>query len=169
MRRILLTANLLLLTVGVAACDPRSNADINASRSAVAESAEAAEWPTLVVHKNESCSCCAGWVEHMKRSGFKVEVRNEDNLGPIKESVGIPVAMGSCHTAQIGRYFVEGHVPAEDVKRFLAEQPDAKGLTVPGMPAGSPGMELPSGKVQPYDVYIVAKDGTTSVYAHHGS
>jgi hypothetical protein len=105
----------------------------------------------------------------MKRSGFKVEVRNEDNLGPIKESVGIPVAMGSCHTAQIGRYFVEGHVPAEDVKRLLAENPDAKGLTVPGMPVGSPGMELPSGKVQPYDVYIVAKDGTTSVYSHYGS
>lgn len=76
--------------------------------------------------------------------------------------------MGSCHTAEIGGYFVEGHVPADDIKRLLRERPDAKGLTVPAMPAGSPGMEVPSGKVDPYDVFLVLKDGTTSVYAHHG-
>ena len=82
-------------------------------------------------------------------------------------SVGIPAAMGSCHTAEVGGYFVEGHVPAEDLKRLLAEHPEAKGLTVPGMPIGSPGMESASGKVQPYDVLLVNKDGTTTVFAHH--
>lgn len=127
-----------------------------------------AELPTLVVYKNESCGCCRAWVHHMKLAGFPVDVRNVSNLGPIKERVGIPVAMGSCHTAEVGGYFVEGHVPAEDVKRLLAEHPSAKGLTVPRMPVGSPGMESPSGKVEPYDVYLVATDGTVSVFAHHG-
>jgi hypothetical protein len=104
----------------------------------------------------------------MRHAGFSVDVDNIDNLGPVKERVGIPPAMGSCHTAEIGGYFVEGHVPAEDVKRLLAEHPDAKGLTVPSMPIGSPGMEYPSRKSQPYDVYLVAKDGSVSIFAHHG-
>lgn len=125
-------------------------------------------YPKLIVHKNQSCLCCSEWVKHMKRYGFSVEVRNVDNLAPIKDSAGIPAGMGSCHTAQVGQYFVEGHVPAEDVQRLLREMPDAKGLTVPAMPIGSPGMEDPSGKTQPYDVYLVAKDGSASVFAHHG-
>lgn len=122
----------------------------------------------VIVHKNESCGCCKLWVEHLERAGFAVEVRNVENLGPIKERVGIPPAMGSCHTAEVAGYFVEGHVPVEDIQRLLRERPDAKGLTVPGMPAGSPGMEVPSGQVDPYDVFLVAKDGSTTVYAHHG-
>jgi hypothetical protein len=122
----------------------------------------------VTVFKNESCGCCKLWVRHLQNAGFSVEVHDIDNLGPTKERVGIPVAMGACHTAEVGGYFVEGHVPAEDIKRLLRERPDAKGLTVPGMPAGSPGMEVPSGQSQPYDVYLVSKDGTTSVYAHHG-
>ena len=123
--------------------------------------------PVLVVYKNESCGCCRAWVSHMHRAGFEIEVHNVDNLGPTKDRVGIPAGMGSCHTAEVAGYFVEGHVPATDVKRLLAEHPDAKGLTVPGMPVGSPGMEAASGKLQPYDVLLVAKDGTTTVFAHH--
>jgi hypothetical protein len=123
----------------------------------------------VVVHKNESCGCCKLWVEHLKQSGFHVKVHDVSNLGPIKERVGIPYGKGSCHTGQIAGYFIEGHVPATDIRRLLAEHPDAKGLTVPGMPAGSPGMEAPDGKVQPYDVFIVARDGSTSVFSHHGS
>ena len=123
--------------------------------------------PTLMVYKNESCGCCRAWVSQMHHAGFRVEVHNVDNLGPTKERVGIPAAMGSCHTAEVAGYFVEGHVPAADVTRLLAERPNAKGLTVPGMPVGSPGMEAASGKVQPYDVLLVAKDGTTTVFAHH--
>jgi hypothetical protein len=122
----------------------------------------------VIVFKNESCGCCKLWVRHLRDAGFAVEVHDIDNLGPTKQRVGVPVPMGACHTAEIGRYFVEGHVPAEDIKRLLREGPDAKGLTVPGMPVGSPGMEVPSGQSQPYDVYLVSKDGTTSVYAHHG-
>jgi hypothetical protein len=130
---------------------------------------EPAPKPRVVVHKSESCGCCKLWVEHLSRAGFAVDVINESNLGPIKERVGVPYGKGSCHTAEVGGYFVEGHVPASDIQRLLRERPKAKGLTVPGMPAGSPGMEVPSGKVDPYDVLLVANDGSTSVYAHHGS
>jgi hypothetical protein len=123
---------------------------------------------TLVtVYKSEGCGCCEKWVHHLQQAGFAADVHNLDNLGPTKERVGIPPAMGSCHTGVVGGYFVEGHVPAEDIKRLLREHPDAKGLTVPAMPVGSPGMEVP-GKSQPYDVFLVSKDGSTSVYAHHG-
>ena len=146
-----------LVFLGISGCD-----------SGFGDSSVKPDLPTLIVHKNESCGCCRAWVRHMKLAGFPVDVRNVSNLGPIKERVGIPVAMGSCHTAEVGGYFVEGHVPAEDVKRLLAEHPGAKGITVPAMPVGSPGMESPSGKIQPYDVYLVALDGTVSVFAHHG-
>lgn len=124
--------------------------------------------PLVVVHKSPSCGCCVAWVEHMQRAGFAVEVRNVDNLDPVKTRVGVPVGKGSCHTAEVGGYFVEGHVPADDVKRLLAERPDAKGLTVPGMPMGSPGMEVPDGRVQAYTVELVGRDGATSAYAQHG-
>lgn len=124
--------------------------------------------PRLVVTKTPTCGCCHLWVEHMQQAGFQVEVRDVDDLGSVKERVGVPYGKGSCHTAEIEGYFVEGHVPAGDVKRLLAERPDAKGLTVPGMPMGSPGMETPDGRVQPYVVELVARDGSTSPFAHHG-
>ena len=129
----------------------------------------AAPGPRVVVHKNESCGCCKQWVAHLEHAGFAVQVINEDNLGPIKERVGVPYGKGSCHTAEVAGYFIEGHVPAADIQRLLRERPQARGLTVPGMPAGSPGMEVPSGKVDPYEVLLVAKDGSTTVYAHHGA
>jgi len=123
--------------------------------------------PLVVVHKSPTCGCCGGWVDHMRAAGFQVEVRNSDDLNPIKQSLGVPEDKMSCHTAQVGPYFVEGHVPAEDIKRLLAENSDAKGLTVPGMPAGSPGMEMPDGSTQPYTVELVRTDGTTEAFAQH--
>jgi hypothetical protein len=92
--------------------------------------------PGVTVHKSATCGCCQLWVDRLRSAGFTVEVRNEDNLNDVKRRVGIPYGMGSCHTAEVGGYFVEGHVPIEDVQRLLRERPDAKGLTVPGMPAG---------------------------------
>jgi hypothetical protein len=129
--------------------------------------AMAADARLVVVHKNESCGCCHSWVEHMQKKGFRVIVRDVSNLDGIKQQVGVPFGMGSCHTARVGGYFVEGHVPAADILRLLEERPNAKGLTVPGMPIGSPGMEIPGEPSQPYDVHLVAADGTTSVFAHH--
>lgn len=123
--------------------------------------------PRMVVHKSASCGCCGSWVEHMRTAGFQVEVRDADNLNPVKERVGVPLGKGSCHTAEVGGYFVEGHVPAQDIKRLLAQQPDAKGLVLPGMPAGSPGMEMPDGTTQPYTVELVARDGSVTAFAGH--
>ncbi|MEO6227867.1 MAG: DUF411 domain-containing protein [Thermomonas sp.] len=124
--------------------------------------------PLVVVHKTASCGCCGLWVEHMQQAGFPVEVRNLDDVTPVKERVGVPLGKGSCHTAEVGGYFIEGHVPADDVKRLLAEKPAAKGLVLPGMPAGSPGMETPDGRVQPYVVELVGEDGNTMAFAQHG-
>ena len=135
---------------------------------AVARIAPAATLPTVVVNKTPTCGCCGLWVKHLQAAGFMVEVHDFENLGPIKERVGVPFGMGSCHTAEVDGYFVEGHVPADDIKRLLRERPEAKGLTVPGMPAGSPGMEVPSGRVDRYDVLLIGKDGAASVFATHG-
>ncbi len=124
--------------------------------------------PLVKVTKSATCGCCKVWVERLRSAGFQVEVNDVDNLNTVKQKVGLPYGMGSCHTAEVNGYFVEGHVPIEDIKRLLREKPDAKGIAVPGMPAGSPGMEVASGRVDPYDVFLVARDGSTSVYAHHG-
>jgi hypothetical protein len=121
----------------------------------------------ILVHKTASCQCCGFWVEHLQSAGFEVEARNVDDLPSIKQRLGVPAELGSCHTAEAGGYFVEGHVPASDVRRLLKERPKAKGIAVPGMPAGSPGMEVPSGHQDPYDVLLVGKDGAVSVFARH--
>lgn len=123
--------------------------------------------PKLSVFKDPTCGCCSGWVEHMKKNGFEVAVTESADMSAVKKSAGIPAALGSCHTGRIGKYFIEGHVPAADVKALLKANPDALGLTVPGMPAGSPGMELASGMTQSYDVHLVHKDGTTTVWKHY--
>jgi hypothetical protein len=139
------------------------------ARVPAAEASNAsATLPLVVVHKSPTCGCCALWTEHMHAAGFPVELRDADNLEPVKSRLGVPFGKGSCHTAEVGGYFVEGHVPAADVKRLLAEKPDAKGLVLPGMPLGSPGMEMPDGRVQPYTVELVRDDGTTEPFAQHG-
>lgn len=126
-----------------------------------------ASLPRVVVHKSASCGCCGLWVDHMRAAGFEVDVRDSNNMNPIKERVGVPFGKGSCHTAEVGGYFIEGHVPAEDVKRLLRQSPDAKGLVLPGMLAGSPGMEMPDGTMQPYTVELVRHEGTTTEFAQH--
>lgn len=137
------------------------------TKPATEASAPAALVPTMVVHKTASCGCCSAWVEHMRHAGFQVEVRDEEDLNAVKLRLGVPLGKGSCHTAEVGGYVIEGHVPAEDIKRLLAERPRARGLVLPGMPMGSPGMEAPDGSVQPYTVEIVDSNGTTAPYAAH--
>ncbi|MFO7277427.1 MAG: DUF411 domain-containing protein [Pseudomonadota bacterium] len=130
--------------------------------------AAAQKLPRILVHRSPSCGCCGLWVEHLRKAGFEVDVREVDNLDPVKTRVGIPAGMGSCHTAEVDGYFVEGHVPASDIKRLLAERPKAKGLTLPGMPIGSPGMEHPSGRSEPFVVRLVMEDGEIREFARHG-
>jgi hypothetical protein len=124
---------------------------------------------TIRVNKTPTCGCCGVWVTHLQKAGFQTQVHDFDDLTPIKERLGVPASLSSCHTAEVGGYFIEGHVPAADIKRLLSVRQKAKGLTVPGMPAGSPGMEVPSGRVEPYEVLLVRVDGSTSVFASYGS
>lgn len=123
--------------------------------------------PAVLVHKQESCGCCGAWVEHMREAGFAVEVRNLEDVQPVKSRLGVPDAMVSCHTAEIAGYFIEGHVPASDIKRLLQERPDAKGLALPGMPIGSPGMEHPDGLRQPYIVSLIDRNGQALPFSQH--
>lgn len=122
--------------------------------------------PKMVAYRSPTCGCCELWVEHMRAAGFDVTVETRDDVHTVKVEAGVPPGGGSCHTALVAGYFVEGHVPASDVRRLLETKPDALGLTVPGMVVGSPGMEQ-GGAGRPYDVLLVARDGTTSVFSHH--
>lgn len=119
----------------------------------------------VLVYKSPSCGCCGGWVRHMRAAGFDVTVRNIEDLDPIKKSAGVPDALISCHTALVGDYVIEGHVPAASVMRLLAEKPDVLGLAAPDMPAGSPGMEG-AGR-EPYNVLAFRGSGATAVYARY--
>lgn len=129
----------------------------------------ASDTPAIEVWKSPTCGCCDKWVEHLEANGFAVNAKNASTarLDGIKRQAGIEKELASCHTGLIEGYVVEGHVPAADVKKLLAERPDAIGLTVPNMPLGSPGMEQPDGKTEPYDVLLVKKDGSTEVFARH--
>ncbi|GAB6261971.1 DUF411 domain-containing protein [Photobacterium sp. R1] len=118
-------------------------------------------------YQSPSCGCCKGWVKHMNDNGFDIKMTFENNLHPIKQANGIRPEYASCHTAKIQGYVFEGHVPAQDIKRFLAEKPaNLKGLAVAGMPMGSPGMEYNDQKM-PYDVVAFDQDGNTVVWASH--
>jgi hypothetical protein len=121
----------------------------------------------MVVYKNPSCGCCTKWAEHLDEQGFDTEVRPVDNLDAVKQEAGVPASMASCHTAKVAGYFVEGHVPAADIRRLLKEKPDIAGLTVPGMPLGSPGMEVPGRSPMHYKVYAIDHQGTARIYASH--
>ncbi|RNC83833.1 MAG: hypothetical protein ED557_08660 [Balneola sp.] len=121
----------------------------------------------VVMYKNEGCMCCTKWADKMNEQEFAVIEKPVPNLYEIKEENGITRELASCHTAFVDGYIVEGHVPIEDVQRLLKERPDAIGLTVPGMPIGSPGMEVPGREADNYDVLLIAKDGTTTIYASH--
>jgi len=118
----------------------------------------------ITVYKSPSCGCCAKWVEHMQGAGFKVAVKDVDDVDTVKREMGVPASLASCHTGVVGGYLVEGHVPADLVQRMLREKPKIAGLAVPGMVTGSPGMEMGARK-DPYDVIAFDRSGRTRVYA----
>ncbi len=123
----------------------------------------AADLPPIVVYKTATCGCCNGWIDHLREAGFTVEARDTRELVAVKRDAGVPTQMSSCHTALVDGYVVEGHVPADVVKRLLAERPDVAGIATPGMPIGSPGMEGAGAK--PYSVHSFDRTGNTAVYA----
>ena len=119
----------------------------------------------ITVYKTPTCGCCKLWVEHLKKNGFEPKTHDLNDLSETKDTLGVPDALRSCHTAVIGRYVIEGHVPADLIKKIAADKPaNIRGLAVPGMPAGSPGMEVP-GRKDAYDVFAFTRDGKRTVYA----
>jgi hypothetical protein len=122
--------------------------------------------PQVTVFKDPNCGCCKAWVDHLRKHAFTVTTKDTSDLAPIKNSARVPADYRSCHTAFVNGYVIEGHVPAEDIKRLLAEKPKVAGLAVGGMPIGSPGMEVGNRK-EAYDVVAFNRDGTTRVFAKH--
>ena len=168
----------LVASIGIAACStaaeeaaPASGAGSAAGSTALAApgthaaTTNPADSSLITVYKTPTCGCCAAWVDHMREHGFRVAVTDVAQLPPVKRTYGVPSDVATCHTGVIGGYFVEGHVPAEDVRRLLRERPDIIGIAVPGMPQGSPGME--TGTVEKYNVVAIGKDGSRKVWATH--
>ncbi|WP_049976145.1 DUF411 domain-containing protein [Azospirillum sp. B506] len=131
----------------------------------MARAAVPAGGAAVEVWKAASCDCCEGWVRHMRAAGFDVTVHVVEDVTPMKRVAGVPDDLASCHTARVGGYVLEGHVPADDAKRLLAERPQARGLAVPGMPQDAPGMDMASGL--PYQVVLFGAAGGPQVYARH--
>ena len=121
----------------------------------------------ITVYKSASCGCCAKWVDHLRDNGFAPTVHDEENMDTVKDEMGVPKDVRSCHTAQLDRYLVEGHVPAADLRRLLAERPAVAGLAVPGMPASTPGMAVPGQPHEAYEVVSFSRDGKTKLFARH--
>lgn len=124
--------------------------------------------PMVEVWKDPNCGCCHDWIRHLQDNGFAVKIFDTGN-DAARQQLGMPAKLGSCHTARVGGYVLEGHVPAADIRRLLTERPRALGLAVPGMPVGSPGMDGPAygGRRDAYDVLLVARDGSTQVFQRY--
>ena len=125
--------------------------------------------PKLTVTKDPTCGCCAGWAEHVRAAGFPVEVVESQELNRVKARLGVPGNLAACHTAEIDGYVIEGHVPARAIERLLAERPPLKGLAVPGMPVGSPGMEVDGTPAEAFDVIAFGPGGQTTFARFRGS
>ncbi len=149
-RRALLVVSLILMVL-LAACSSGGDTDK----------------PVVMVYKSPTCGCCDNWVDHMRANGFRVQVQDVPDIMAVKAQYGVPGDLTSCHTAVVDGYIVEGHVPAREVQRLLSERPAVKGIAVPGMPIGSPGMEVPGARPQPYNVVAFDGEGNTHVFAEY--
>lgn len=130
---------------------------------------QARENHAIAAYKTPTCACCDAWISHLRGAGFMVSVNILADLRGLRSSHGLAETLASCHSARVAGYFVEGHVPAADIRRLLAERPEAVGIAVPGMPPGSPGMETPGGDREPYDTLLVLKNGATRLFARHNA
>lgn len=140
---------------------------IFAAVPAIAFAARPTPATRITVYQSPTCGCCGKWADHLKAAGFGVTVVSTPDLSPVARRLGVPDALRSCHTATVGGYFLEGHVPAQDVRLLLRRKPAALGLAVPGMPRGSPGMET-GGQRDAFATMLVPKTGAPSVFARHG-
>ncbi len=152
-----------LFVLAAAGCRPDSTASAPESPIILAEDV----LPVMMVYKSPTCGCCSKWVDHLRAAGMEVKTTDSDDMGSIKERFGVPGKLSSCHTAVVGGYIIEGHVPFEDIQRLLKERPDAAGLSVPAMPIGSPGMEVEGRPADKYNVLLFDANGNQRVYASH--
>ena len=150
-KKITLIFALMALSIGLYVSDALIKETVNAEE--------------IMVYKSPTCGCCKKWVKHLQDEGFTVKTKDIANLIPVKKQFGVNPAYQSCHTAKVGQYFIEGHVPASDIKKLLKEKPAIKGLTVPGMVTGSPGME--GAYKDRYNVLAIDKNDNYSVYSSH--
>lgn len=160
---------LVLAGLGIALAARSAERDTSngsaAASTLAASAASAQDVPLVTLYKNPTCACCLEWAEHMRANGFSVDVKDGANLTEVRNELGVPAHLASCHTAVVDGYAIEGHVPADIVRTLLAERPDIAGLTVPDMPPGVPGMPDPGPGREPYDIIAFRADGTTQVYA----
>jgi hypothetical protein len=154
----------LALVIAVVATSHTAFAQTKAAPAPAKAPVASAKTP-VTVYKSPTCGCCGKWVEHMQAVGFACTTNNLPDVAPIKAKHGVPTELQSCHTSLVGGYVIEGHVPAEDIRRLLKEKPAIVGLAAPGMPAGSPGMDVPNSPA--YDVIAFDKTGKTTVFATH--
>ncbi|HUQ98098.1 MAG TPA: DUF411 domain-containing protein [Gemmatimonadaceae bacterium] len=140
-------------------------AALGVTTAATPSHVEPSSKPVVTVYKDPNCGCCKNWIEHLIKHGYTVKVNDTRELKKVKQSLGVPEKLEACHTALVGAYLVEGHVPAADIDRLLKTNPKVAGIAVPGMPAGSPGMDM--GAAQPYSVLSFDRTGKTSVFARH--
>ena len=124
----------------------------------------AANRPNMTMHRSPTCGCCGAWAAYIRRAGFSITIVNESDLAPIKSRAGVPDALQSCHTAFIDGYVVEGHVPVEAIEKMLSERPAITGIAVPEMPTGSPGMEIPMMKPEPFKVIAFSQMGSSETF-----
>jgi hypothetical protein len=163
-RRSLTTGLIMLGGLMVTGCG-RSNAPQSEEKQAASEPAAAPQLASMTVYRDPSCGCCEAWAAIARNAGFEVTVSDHPDMASIKRQYGVPDELVSCHTTVVGDYAVEGHVPLEDVARLLRDKPaDIKGIAVPGMPLGSPGMEVPDGTKQPFQVMAFNSAGEISVF-----
>jgi hypothetical protein len=137
------------------------------TRLAAEVSGSSAKPMAITVYKSSSCGCCTSWVEYVRDNGFEPTVHDEEDMDAIKAQLGVPEGVRSCHTALVGKYLIEGHVPASDIKRLVAEQAGVAGLAVPGMPSGTPGMAQAGAKIAGFEVVAFQQDGTTKTFARY--
>lgn len=173
--RIVVLLTLVLLAVSACSAPPAASIS-TADGDNMSEHVDAAQeeseakvdvQPIVSVYKSPTCGCCGSWIEHMEEHGFVVEAHDTNDLVAVKNANHVPSELQSCHTAIIDGYVIEGHVPADDIGRLLANRPDVAGLAVPGMPVGSPGMEVDGYPDQPFDVIAFDQSGNTDVFASH--
>jgi len=164
MQYLLRLAAAAIAVLGLAACDAgNTNTESASTKHSQAESSPAS-MKKVVMYKSPNCECCTGWAKHLRKEGFTVVVHKRENMDAIKTKFGVPEKLASCHTAIIDGYVIEGHVPADDVTRLLKERPQITGLTAPGMPMKSPGMQAVGQKPQNYNVLAFDKSGKVTVF-----